>query len=47
VNALKVEPGFVSGLLADGAAAALLAAAAAFQLVGFAAIRRLSRIEDA
>jgi tight adherence protein B len=42
-----IEPGFVSGLLADGAAAALLAAAAAFQLVGFAAIRRLSRIEDA
>jgi tight adherence protein B len=42
-----IEPGFVSGLLADGAAAALLAAAAAFQLAGFAAIRRLSRIEDA
>jgi tight adherence protein B len=41
-----IEPGFVSGLLADGAAAALLAAAAAFQLAGFAAIRRLSRTED-
>ncbi len=41
-----IEPGFVSGLLAHGTAAALLAAAAAFQLAGFAAIRRLSQIED-
>jgi tight adherence protein B len=40
-----VEPGFIGGLLSDGASAALLAAAAAFQLGGFAAIRRLSRIE--
>jgi tight adherence protein B len=42
-----VEPGFVVTLLHNGASAALLAVAAAFQLAGFAAIRRLSRIEDA
>ena len=41
-----IEPGFVGGLLSNGTSAALLAAAAAFQLAGFAAIRRLSRIED-
>jgi tight adherence protein B len=41
-----IEPGFAAGLVSNGAAAALLAAAAAFQLGGFAAIRRLSRIED-
>ena len=41
-----IEPGFVGGLLSNGASAALLAAAAAFQLGGFASIRRLSRIED-
>ena len=41
-----IEPGFVGGLLSNGTSAALLTAAAAFQLGGFAAIRRLSRIED-
>jgi tight adherence protein B len=41
-----IEPGFVGGLVANGTSAALLAAAAAFQLGGFASIRRLSRIED-
>jgi tight adherence protein B len=39
-----VEPGFVARLLSDTAASVLLALAAALQLVGFAAIRRLSRI---
>ena len=39
-----LEPGFVSGLLANPASAALLAVAAAFQIGGFAAIRRLSRV---
>jgi tight adherence protein B len=37
-----LEPGFVGGLLSEPASATLLAVAAAFQLVGFAAIRRLS-----
>jgi tight adherence protein B len=41
-----IEPGFVGGLLQDGTSAALLAAAAAFQLAGFASIRRLSRVDD-
>lgn len=41
-----IQPGFVGGLLADGAALALLLVAAAFQVCGFAAIRRLGRIED-
>jgi tight adherence protein B len=41
-----IEPGFVGGLLSNATSAALLTAAAAFQLGGFAAIRRLSRIED-
>jgi len=41
-----IQPGFVGGLLANGASLALLAVAAAFQAGGFAAIRRLSRIED-
>ena len=40
-----LEPGFVGGLLANPAAATLLAAAAALQLIGFAAIRRLERAE--
>ncbi|HSI79403.1 MAG TPA: type II secretion system F family protein [Solirubrobacterales bacterium] len=39
-----LRPGFVSGLLADPAAATILAAAAALQLAGFVAIRRLSRV---
>jgi tight adherence protein B len=42
-----MEPGFVGTLLQNAGSAALLAVAAAFQLAGFAAIRRLSRIEDA
>ena len=41
-----IEPGFVGGLVSNGTSAALLAAAAAFQVAGFASIRRLSRIED-
>ena len=40
-----LAPGFVGGLLANPASAALVAAAAALQLVGFAAIRRLSRVD--
>lgn len=40
-----VEPGFVGRLLADTAATVLLALAGALQLAGFAAIKRLSRIE--
>lgn len=39
-----LEPGFVAGLLGDQAAAALLTAAAALQVAGFVAIRRLSRV---
>jgi tight adherence protein B len=39
-----LHPGFVAGLLADPAAATILALAAALQLVGFAAIRRLSLV---
>ena len=39
-----LRPGFVSGLLADPAAATILAAAAALQLAGVVAIRRLSRV---
>jgi tight adherence protein B len=39
-----LEPGFVGDLLAQPAAATLLAVSAALQLAGFAAIRRLSRI---
>jgi tight adherence protein B len=41
-----IQPGFVGALLANGASLALLAVAAALQAAGFAAIRRLSRIED-
>ena len=40
-----IEPGFLGGLLSNGASAALLAAAAAFQVGGFASIRRLSRVD--
>lgn len=39
-----LEPGFIAGLLADPAAASILAAAATLQLAGFAAIRKLSRV---
>jgi tight adherence protein B len=41
-----VEPGFGARILADPAATILLVLAAALQLGGFAAIRRLSRIGD-
>jgi len=41
-----IDPGFVGGLLSNRTSAALLAAAAAFQVGGCASIRRLSRIED-
>ncbi len=41
-----IQPGFVGALLANGASLALLAVAVALQAGGFAAIRRLSRIED-
>jgi tight adherence protein B len=43
VFAELLEPGFVSGVLSEPAAAAMLVMAAALQLVGFAAIRRLGR----
>lgn len=39
-----LQPGFVAGLLADRVAASILAAAAALQLAGFVAIRKLSRV---
>jgi tight adherence protein B len=42
-----IEPRFMSGLLANGASLVLLALAAVLQASGFAAIRRISRIEDA
>jgi Flp pilus assembly protein TadB len=41
-----LAPGFIGGLLSDGASATLLALAAGLQAVGFAAIRRLSRIAE-
>jgi tight adherence protein B len=44
VLAELLEPGFVVGLLADPVASTILACAAALQFVGFAAIRRLSRV---
>ena len=40
-----LSPGFVGGLLSNPASAGLLAASAALQLGGFAAIRRLSRVD--
>jgi tight adherence protein B len=45
VLAELLDHGFVAGLLANPASAALVCAAAALQLAGFAAIRRLCRIE--
>jgi tight adherence protein B len=39
-----LAPGFVAGLLRNGASFALLAVAAGLQLAGFAAIRRLGRV---
>jgi tight adherence protein B len=41
-----IQPGFAAGLLGNRASLALLAVAVALQVCGFAAIRRLSRIED-
>jgi tight adherence protein B len=41
-----LAPGFIGGLLSDGASATLLAFAAGLQAVGFAAIRRLGRIAE-
>jgi tight adherence protein B len=41
-----IQPGFVGALLANAASLSLLAVAAALQVCGFAAIRRLGRIED-
>ena len=46
VLAELLDPGFVGGLLSDPAAASLLACAAALQLAGFFAIRRLSRVGE-
>jgi tight adherence protein B len=46
VFAELVQPGFVDSLLSNGASAALLGIAAAFQLIGFGAIRRLSRVDE-
>lgn len=41
-----VEPGFLAGLLASPVSASLLALAAALQVVGFIAIRRLARMVE-
>jgi tight adherence protein B len=41
-----LEPGFLAKLIGSPASAAMLALAAALQLAGFVAIRRLSRIVD-
>ena len=41
-----VQPGFVRALVSNQASAALLVLAGVLQLAGFAAIRRLSRIDD-
>lgn len=41
-----VQPGFLAKLLGAPAAAAMLACAAALQLAGFVAIRRLSRVAE-
>jgi tight adherence protein B len=41
-----LEPGFIARLVADGAALVLLIVSGLLQLAGFAAIRRLSRIEE-
>ena len=40
-----LAPGFVGGLVSDPAAATMLALAVALQFTGFAAIRRLSRVD--
>jgi tight adherence protein B len=41
-----VEPGFLAGILGSPGAAVLLAFAAALQIAGFVAIRRLSRVVE-
>jgi len=41
-----IQPGFITKLLGSPAAAAMLALAAGLQLVGFVAIRRLSRVAE-
>jgi tight adherence protein B len=41
-----LDPGFLASLLRSTASAALLAVAAALQLVGFVAIKRLSRVAE-
>ncbi len=41
-----LEPGFVGGLISNPVAATLVAAAAGCQLVGFGAIKRLSRVGE-
>jgi Flp pilus assembly protein TadB len=41
-----LEPGFVAGLFRTSASAVCLLMAAALQLIGFGAIRRLSRVGD-
>lgn len=46
VFAELLEPGFIGRLTGDGVALAALACAAALQLTGFAAIRRLSRVDE-
>jgi tight adherence protein B len=45
VLAELLDRGFIGGLLADPAAAALISVAVVLQIAGFAAIRRLCRIE--
>ena len=44
VLAELLAPGFLTGLMGNGASLALLAAAAALQVAGFAGIRRLGRV---
>jgi tight adherence protein B len=46
VFAELLEPGFLTGLLAQPAPAILLGLAAALQVAGFLAISRLSRVEE-
>jgi tight adherence protein B len=41
-----LAPGFLGGLISNPASATMLAGAAALQLAGFAAIRRISRVPD-
>jgi tight adherence protein B len=41
-----IQPGFLAKVLAAPASAVLLALAAAFQIVGFVAIRRLARVDE-